>query len=101
MNTADPSDVGRMGKKEKELNDVSVNDARWVMSDIRGRRFLWQLMGKCNVFRAEYCSSGSELYYRDGSRRVGTDMLKLLEVSDFEKCNLMRKEAHNDEYAES
>ena len=99
MRTDDRSDVGRMAQKEKEREDVLINDTRWVMGDIRGRRFLWGLMSACNVFRSTYCQSGSEMYFREGQRSIGVRLLAQLEDSDFEKATLMRKEAKNDEYA--
>lgn len=52
--------------KENEL----IEDFRWVMSDPRGRRFLWRLLDMTRLF-GETFTGASSTYYNLGRQDIG------------------------------
>jgi hypothetical protein len=47
-NAADKKQVKAAGQKEKFRDQNDRNDLLWVLSDIRGRRFVWGLLAPTN-----------------------------------------------------
>lgn len=69
-NAADPKQVKRAGRRDKERAKRAEADLRWVLSDPRGRRFLWQLLGDSGIFRTSF-TGNSETFFREGMRNLG------------------------------
>lgn len=45
-------DLREQDEDAKEIaRQQEIADFRWLMSDPRGRRFMWRLMGHCKVFQ--------------------------------------------------
>lgn len=44
------------------------------MSDPRGRRFIWRLLGITGIFRSSF-TGNSETFFREGERNVGLKLL--------------------------
>jgi hypothetical protein len=97
MKTHDPSDVGRMEKKDQSRRDIRLNDIKFVMGDIRGRRFVMNLLTRCSVRNSEYDPSGSKMYFNAGLRYTGLTIEREVEEADPELYDTMRKEARNDD----
>lgn len=64
-------------KKAKERQEAELrarqrelNDLRIVMSTREGRRFLWRLMGHCQVF-GSVMDEGGRIQYNSGRQDVG------------------------------
>jgi hypothetical protein len=50
-------------------------DFRWLMADPRGRRIVWALMGRCNVFSPVFNTHGGVMNFNEGRRDVGLFLL--------------------------
>lgn len=58
-----------------------ADDMAFVMGDPRGRRFLWELLGTCGVYRLSYEHSGSATMFKEGERNIGLALLnRMIEV---------------------
>ena len=80
-NAADPKQVKRAGRRDKERAKRAEADLRWVLSDPRGRRFLWQLLGDAGIFRTSF-TGNSETFFREGMRNLGLQVFtKIHEVA--------------------
>lgn len=57
--------------RQQIQRDKEMNDLRWVLSDPRGRRFIWRLIGWCKVFESIFDPSGSKAFYNSGRQDIG------------------------------
>jgi hypothetical protein len=73
----DPTDLAAQDREandeivsERERRNREVEDFKWLMSDARGRRFVWRILEKAGVYRSSFTGS-SETFFREGRRDVG------------------------------
>ncbi|PHR17877.1 MAG: hypothetical protein COA41_11305 [Sphingopyxis sp.] len=74
-NAADAERVKRDREREELAQRTSDDDFLWLMSEPRGRRFLWQLIGLCNVFKPVFNTHGGIMNFNEGRRDVGLFLL--------------------------
>jgi hypothetical protein len=67
----DRDDKQRKGKVER---DEEAADFKWLMSDARGRRFMWRLLGLTGLYRNPF-TGNSETFFRCGSMSIGQNLL--------------------------
>jgi hypothetical protein len=63
----DRDDKQRKGKVER---DEEAADFKWLMSDARGRRFMWRLLGLTGLYRSSF-TGNSTTFYNEGMRNIG------------------------------
>ena len=68
-NVADPKQVEKAGEKEKIRRRRELDDLIWVLSDPRGRRFVWRLLGKFGLFRSSF-TGNSTTFFNEGERNA-------------------------------
>jgi hypothetical protein len=56
--------------KGKVERDEEAADFKWLMSDARGRRFMWRLLGLTGLYRSSF-TGNSTTFYNEGMRNVG------------------------------
>ena len=56
-------------------------DLLWILSDRRGRRFLWRLLDRCGVFRTSF-TGNSTTFFNEGMRNVGLIILSGIMAAD-------------------
>jgi hypothetical protein len=61
--------------QDSHENKVADGDFRWLMSDQRGRRIIWNLMGRCNVFSPVFNTHGGLMNFNEGRRDTGLFLL--------------------------
>lgn len=75
---ANAADVEQQKRKQLE-HDLALRTAKadflWLMDDPRGRRFIWQLMGRCRVFEPVFNTHGGLMNFNEGRRDVGLFLL--------------------------
>lgn len=53
-----------------------LDDLRWVLSNIKGMRFVWRIWGMCGTFRASYVQKDStHTAFNEGQRDIGLRLL--------------------------
>ena len=58
-------------QKDRKLNrDGQIEDFKWIMSDKRGRRFMWRLLEVTGVYRTSF-TGNSTTFFNEGMRNVG------------------------------
>lgn len=77
MSEIDPTDTIAAEQREadrkerdKLAGEREVEDLKWLMSDKRGRRIMWQLLAFTSVFRQPF-TGNSETFFRCGMMNVG------------------------------
>jgi hypothetical protein len=68
-------------RREKVARDAELADLHWLMSDARGRRFMWGLLDKAGVFRSSF-TGNSTTFFNEGQRNIGLMMISQIH----EKC---------------
>lgn len=74
MDDLDELDAQR-DKEQQTVRQQEIADFRWLMSDHRGRRFMWRLMGQCKVFQPSFNPHGGVMNFNEGQRNVGLFLL--------------------------
>ena len=73
-NARDPKAVADASRRERDRAKRDTADLRWIMSDPRGRRFIWRMLGITGIFRSSF-TGNSETFFREGERNVGLKLL--------------------------
>ena len=73
-NARDPKAVVEASRRERDRAKREAADLRWIMSDARGRRFIWRMLGITGIFRSSF-TGNSETFFREGERNVGLKLL--------------------------
>lgn len=77
--SSSPKGQRALKQHEKAKEQQRVADMKWIMSDPRGRRFMFALLDqRCIVFSRSYTGS-SETYLREGRRAVGIELMEELQ----------------------
>ena len=66
-------DEEQQGPTEQELQDIA--DFLWLMSDHRGRRFMWRTMGRFRLFQSSIGPTDAVTNYNEGQRNAGLFLL--------------------------
>lgn len=101
MNDFDPTDtVGNEAREaekkaeQKQIADQEVEDLKWLMSDKRGRRVMWNLLSATGVFRNPF-TGNSETFFRCGVMSVGQTYLGDINIHCPERYTQMVTEKLN------
>lgn len=62
-------------EKDKIFQAQLLNDAfKFVMSDSKGRRFVWAILQQSGVFRCSY-TGNNDTFFNEGQRNIGLKLL--------------------------
>lgn len=93
LDTGDVEQVKGRKRKDQILREQRANDLRSIMSVPHGRRFLWEHIGSCGVFRSAFNSDALVMAFNEGSREIGLKLYVELLEADPKGCVLMQQEA--------
>lgn len=74
-NAANPEQLKRQQLQQDLADRQAKSDFLWLMDDPRGRRFIWQLMGRCRIFEPVFNTHGGLMNFNEGRRDVGLFLL--------------------------
>ena len=81
MTKRDPTDLRGQERHREDVEqarkverDQEKADFAWLMSDKRGRRFIWRMLETTGVYRSSF-TGNSETFFREGSRNVGLKLI--------------------------
>lgn len=70
----DPKKVGDRALKERFARREELSDIGWILSDKRGRRFMWRLLCGGHVFSS--CFTGNNTtFWNEGKRDLALEFL--------------------------
>ena len=62
-------------ERQRKLDrDQEKADFAWLMSDKRGRRFMWRMLGVTGIYRSSF-TGNSETFFKEGMRNVGLKLI--------------------------
>ena len=74
----DAGDRRHVERREKTAKTARLQrheDFRWLMADLRGRRFVWDLLAKAGLFRSSFGGSAELTAFNEGRRDLGLSVL--------------------------
>ncbi len=74
-NASDERALKQKALQERHAAKVLDDDFRWLLDDPRGRRIIWNLMGRCNVFSPVFNTHGGLMNFNEGRRDTGLFLL--------------------------
>ena len=90
-NAADRQQVKKAERNDRfKLRDEDA-DAKWVLSDPRGRRFVWRYLALCGVYKSSFTGS-SETFFNEGKRVIGLQLMEDVQRSGADTFVTMMQE---------
>lgn len=84
MSEHDPTDIRGQERRQEEgsrkaqlLTLQEAEDFKWIMSNKRGRRFVWRLLEQAGVYRTSF-TGNSETFFNEGRRSYGLRVLAMI-----------------------
>ncbi len=88
----DPKKVKRKETIDKIRSRQYIEDFGWILSDMRGRRFIWRYLASVQVF--DVCFTGNNsTFFNLGERNAGLRILTMINEHFPEAYLMMLKEA--------
>ena len=79
-------------KRDIYRRNRDLADLQFILSDERGRRWMWKHLGAAGCFTGGFIQNGSEAYYRTGRRDFGLALMQELNTSFLAAFLLMQQE---------
>jgi hypothetical protein len=96
----DPIDTASQDKaradrasREKLADQADVDDVKWLMSSKRGRRILWRILERGEVFKLSFNTNSMSMAFSEGRKNEGLRVLALIHAAAPELYATMLKEA--------
>lgn len=90
-NASDEKQIKEAEKTLQITREDELNDLRWILSDPRGRRFIWKLLTFCKVFESIW-SQSAMIHYLSGQQDVGHYVLAEVGEAHDESIIIMMRE---------
>lgn len=95
-NAADEDQVKEAEVKVKHGRDLELNDIRFVLGTVQGRRMLWRYLAACGVYKSSF-TGNSQTFFLEGQRNIGLLLLADIQDASPEGYLLMMQEAKKNE----
>lgn len=75
MNANDSAAVQKAELLDSLAREQAKADFLWLMDHPQGRRFMWALLGECNVFATSFNTHGGLMQLAEGKKQIGYQYL--------------------------
>jgi hypothetical protein len=76
---------------------AEIDDLLWLMSDKRGRRFMWRLLGESGIYRQTFTGEALSSAFKEGERAQGLRLVGAITQHCPDRFFEMQKEARTNE----
>lgn len=97
----DPLDLRGQEEAEADAREeakleakIEEEDLKWVMSNKRGRRFVWRLLDRAGIYRSSF-TGNSTTFFNEGQRNIGLMLVAEIHRSCPDQYTQMIKEYKN------
>jgi len=98
--THDPVDLALLEARQTEADEkaridrlTEIGDFKWIVSNKRGRRFVWRLLEQAGVFRLSFTPGDHSLTaFNEGRRNFGLQVWAMIQEHAPESYALMLSE---------
>jgi len=99
MSVPEPDDAARAEKtlKAQLARQTEIDDLLWLMSDKRGRRFMWRLLQGSGIYRTSFTGDALSMAFKEGERNQGLRLMDQVMQHCPERFSVMQKEAPKNE----
>jgi len=80
---------------QKELDRkllIESEDIKWIMSNKRGRRYIWRLITRAGVYKTSFTANSNATAFNEGARNIGLSIISDVYDSAPESFEVMVKE---------
>lgn len=91
-NAADPKQVGWAKRREEDRSAAIAAGLKAVLGTVDGRRVIGELIDLAGVYRTVYDHSGSTMYYQEGRRNFGLELMAMCIDADERLYEQMERE---------
>ncbi len=93
----DSPDRSEKAAQAQLLAMAEIEDFIWLMSDKRGRRIVWRLLGEAGVFKTSYQPGmdAMQTAFNEGGRNQGVKLMAWITQHCPDRFSEMQKEAQN------
>ncbi len=94
----EPAARAEIAERRKRDERDEVDELLWLMSDAKGRRFVWRLLSRAGVYRSTYVQGSFDgTAFNEGKRNAGLELMTLLLKHCPGRYTEMQKEAKRHE----
>lgn len=94
-NVSDVREVKDAKLSEKLKRERDLNDIRFLISSVQGKRVFWKYLELCGVYKSSFTGS-SETFFLEGQRNIGLKILADIMEAD-PKAYVSMMEMHKGE----
>lgn len=77
--------------------ETQIDDLLWLMSDKRGRRYVWRLLQRAGIYTTTFTGEALSSAFKEGERNQGLKVLSEVMEHCPERFSEMQKEARANE----
>ena len=81
------------GERVRIAKDQEVDDLKWLMSNKRGRRFVFRALERAGVWRISFDTNALSMAFNEGMRNEGLKLLQQITTSCPDRYAEMLKES--------
>jgi hypothetical protein len=90
-NAGDKEQVRHARQKEKTMEELAIDDMKFMLSHSQGRRVLWRILEKCKTFESIWHGSAL-IHYQAGQQDLGHYLISEIASADEDMWLTMMKE---------
>lgn len=93
----DPAARAEKASQAQLDRQTEIDDLVWLMSDKRGRRFVWRLLERSGIYRTSFRVDALAMAFAEGARNHGLQLLDEITKHCASRVSEMHKEARTNE----
>lgn len=86
-------DLTDSNEPARDAADLEINDLKWLMSNKRGRRFVFRLLERAGVWRLSFNTNALSMAFNEGARNEGLRLMALITQHCADRYSEMLKES--------
>lgn len=90
-NAASRTQIKEAGRKQRFSREQELEDVKFILGSLQGRRFVWRYLEECGVFKTSFTGT-SQTFFLEGERNVGLRLLADINEAQPEAYVTMMKE---------
>lgn len=72
---AQERDAADMAERNRKAVDLEIDDLKWLMSNKRGRRFVFRVLERAGVWRLSFNTNALSMAFNEGQRNEGLRLM--------------------------
>lgn len=89
----DAQDLTDSSESARDAADLEISDLKWLMSNKRGRRFVFRLLERAGVWRLSFSTNALSMAFNEGARNEGLRLIAMLSQHCADRYSEMLKES--------